>query len=182
MKIVMPLADGLEEIEAIVPLDVMRRAGLDVTTVHIRNRRVVGSHSIAIEADESIDNIEGASFGAVVCPGGMPGSDNLKQDNRVINLVQEIFNHGGYAAAICAAPRVLFQAGILNGKTVTCFPGTEKLFDGSVTNVNKPVVVDGKVITAIGAGAAYQFAYTLVRTFLGEDASTGLQKKMMYRE
>ncbi len=180
MNIVMPLAEGLEEIEAIVPLDVMRRAGLDVTTVYIKEKTVTGSHSIQIVADKSIEEITGKDFDAVVCPGGMPGSDNLNNDQRVISLVQEIYENGKYVAAICAAPRVLFKAGVLKNKKATCFPGTEKLFDNTVTHVNKPVVVDGKVITAIGAGAAYLFAFSLLVSFLGNEKALELKKKMRY--
>jgi 4-methyl-5(b-hydroxyethyl)-thiazole monophosphate biosynthesis len=180
MNILLLLADGFEEIEAVIPLDVLRRAGLNVKTAFINQKIVRGSHDISLTADLSIDDVDSAEVDAVICPGGLPGSDNLQNDNRVIELIRKVYSKGSFVAAICAAPRVLFAAGILENKSVTCFPGTEKLFDETVKHEKLPVVVDGNIVTGVGAGSAYPFAFKLVELLVNKETADILKNKMIY--
>ena len=116
-RVLVPLAEGFEEIEAVTVVDLLRRAGIEVHTASLAGSRVTGSHGIAVEADISIDAADASDYDMVVLPGGMPGSDHLKRDSRVIALLQQFADQGRYTAAICAAPGVLAHAGLLAGRT-----------------------------------------------------------------
>ncbi len=177
MKIIVPLAEGFEEIEAVSIIDVLRRANLDVTTAFLKSNPVKGSHNIPVAADKFIGDLKAADFNAIVLPGGQPGSDNLKKNDAVISYIKHIFSKGGVTAAICAAPTVLAHAGVLYGKKVTCFPGYEPDMEGATATGN-PVESDGTVITGIGAGCAVIFALELVKKFSGEKAAKELRKIM----
>jgi 4-methyl-5(b-hydroxyethyl)-thiazole monophosphate biosynthesis len=177
MKILVPLAEGFEEIEAVSVIDVLRRANLDVTTAFIKSNPVRGSHNIPVTADRPLAELKATDFNTIVLPGGQPGSDNLKKSDTVISFIKHIFSKGGHVAAICAAPTVLAHAGVLYGKKVTCFPGYEKALEGANVTGN-PVEVDGTVITGIGAGCAVMFALELVKVFAGAKVSAELKKTM----
>ncbi len=177
MKIIVPLAPGFEEIEAVTIIDILRRGGLEVTTAHLGGNPVTGSHSIAVTADRGIDTVNASDYGAVVLPGGMPGSANLRDSGKVIDIIRAIHGAGGYAAAICAAPIVLAAAGILEGKTATCYPGYEKDIAG-VNWTGEPVVSDGRIITGRGAGCAVPFALKLVELFKNAETSEELKKSL----
>ncbi len=177
MKIVVPLAEGFEEIEAVSIIDVLRRANLDVTTAYIDKNPVKGSHNIEITADTAMDKLEPVDFNCIVLPGGMPGSEHLKNSDTVNTFVKHIYSKGGYVAAICAAPIVLGHAGILYDKKATSFPGNEDQLEGA-TIVDEPVVVDGTVITGKGPGCAIPFALELVSIFAGEEIRNSLKNAM----
>ncbi|MFA5519866.1 MAG: DJ-1 family glyoxalase III, partial [Spirochaetota bacterium] len=123
MKILVPLAPGFEEMEAITVIDILRRAKLNIVTAAISENPVKGSHNIKITADTMLN--ENDKYSAIVLPGGMPGTNNLKDDKRIISLIKSINKSGGITAAICAAPIVLAEAGVLSGKKYTCYPGFE---------------------------------------------------------
>lgn len=177
MKVLVPLAEGFEEIEAVTIIDVLRRAGLQVTTAFLDKNPVKGAHDIMVTADRSIDEITSAGFDTIVLPGGMPGSKNLKENNRVVSLVREIYAKGSYVSAICAAPMVLEEAGVLKGKKATSYPGFEKGL--SIDEYLKdPVVVDKNVVTGRGPGCAIPFALKLVELFLNAGAADELKKSM----
>ncbi len=177
MKIIVPLAPGCEEIEAITIIDVLRRANLNVVSAGLTDSLITGSHGIAIKPDTLLHKANPVDYNCIVLPGGMPGSENLKKDDDVIKFIKHIFSKGGYVAAICAAPMVLGAAQILYGKKATCFPGLEGELIGA-TLINEPVVVDGTVITAKGPACAIPFALTLVGLFAGKDVQDTLKNTM----
>ena len=156
------LADGFEEMEAIVPVDILRRGGYAVNTVSIGDKTVTGAHGIKVEADMTADELDVEAVRLAVFPGGMPGTLNL--DNSIVTdaVITSVTARGGRLAAICAAPSILGKRGLLEGKKAVCFPGFEKELKGA-TVVDTTVVTDGKITTARDAMAAYDFANELVR-------------------
>lgn len=175
MTIAVILAPGFEEIEAITPIDVLRRAGFSLDVIGFSDQ-VTGSHGISIKADK-IWQGDLSSYEMIILPGGLPGANNLRDDDSLIRALQEADNRGAYLAAICAAPKVLGRAGLLNNKTYTCYPGVEdEIAEGQ--HVPDLLVRDGQVITAKGAGVSLAFAYELVEV-LGEQ-STSLSQAMIY--
>lgn len=155
------LANGFEITEAMAPLDIMRRAGLDVKTVGVSGETVQSSHGITVVpdialTDISYDNIEGA-----ILPGGMPGTLNLEANKDVINCVMHCFENGKLVASICAAPSIFGHLGILEGRRATCFPGFEKDLRGA-NPTGAHTETDGNVITAKGAGCALEFGSAIV--------------------
>lgn len=167
-RVLVPLAEGFEEIEAVTVIDLLRRAGVEVRAASLGPRLVTGSHGITLEADVTLDEARAADYDMIVLPGGMPGADHLKQDARVIALLKEFAEQGRYTAAICAAPGVLAHAGLLAGRAATSFPGF--LDEGSAPGIRlrpEPVVTDGKVVTSRGAGTAMDFGLALVELLEG---------------
>ncbi len=177
MKIIVPLAEGFEEIEAVSIVDVLRRAGLEVVTASLESNPVKGSHGIPVVADKIIGGLRSVDFNCIILPGGMPGAENLKKSDAVLSYIKHIFSKGGYVGAICAAPIVLAQAGILYGKRVTSFPGYEPELEGA-KSTGAPVEVDGAIITGRGPGCAVQFALEIVRILSGERLMAELRKNM----
>ncbi len=176
------LADGFEESEAICPIDILIRAGFDVKTVSVTSEKtVVGAHSIPIIADLTVDQlrIDTDSLDAVILPGGMPGTQNLLNSTHVTDTVKSAYANGKTVCAICAAPIVLAAAGILEGKSATCFPGFEDRLTGAIFT-DSPVVTDGKIITAKGMGAAYRFGLEIVSELCGEEKARTLAESMIY--
>ena len=181
-KIAVFLADGFEEIEALTPVDILRRAGFTCHTVGVTGPVVTGSHGIAVKADLALaDDLEG--YDMVVCPGGLPGAVNLRECPEVIRLVQLFARDPEKkVAAICAAPQVLAKAGITAGRHVTSYPGAdlEALFADAHYHTDRAVIVDGDLITSRGAGTAMEFAFTLVDELGGN--SKPLRDGMMYSQ
>jgi 4-methyl-5(b-hydroxyethyl)-thiazole monophosphate biosynthesis len=174
------LADGFEEIEALTPMDVLRRAGLDVRTVGVGSKRVTGSHRVEVTADIEEGAMKFGNLQAVVLPGGLPGAVNLDRSQSVQKAVARCFEDGGYVAAICAAPSVLGHMGLLKGKRATCSPGFEKELLGAEFR-DESVVADGKIITGNGPGAAMPFALKLAEVLSGEETARRLRKSMQCR-
>lgn len=177
MKILVPLAPGFEEMEAITVIDILRRAKLNIVTAAISENPVKGSHNIKITADTMLN--ENDKYSAIVLPGGMPGTNNLKDDKRIISLIKSINKSGGITAAICAAPIVLAEAGVLSGKKYTCYPG----FEDDIKNAffqPEPVVADGNIITSRGAGTAIPFALKLVEILAGKASASEVEKSIMW--
>ena len=178
------LADGFEEIEALTPVDVLRRAGVDVRTVSITgNSTVTGSHGIEVKADYILSDAEtlyaqGADM--VILPGGMPGSKNLDENETVDKIVKQAYADGVVLAAICAAPMILGKRGMLSGKRAVCYPGFEKYLDGAVLTGGR-VEEDGNVITACGMGAALEFAVVLCKRLKGEDEAERIASSVLAR-
>jgi 4-methyl-5(b-hydroxyethyl)-thiazole monophosphate biosynthesis len=177
MHAIVPLAEGLEEIEAVTIIDVLRRAEIKVTSVYLQKNPVTGSHGIKLFADKGINEVAASDFDCIALPGGMPGSAMLRDDKRVIALVQELNARDKIVAAVCAAPIVLGRAGVLTGKRASCFPGNESLLAGAVI-VSDPVVTDGKIITGRGPGCALPFALAVVEIMSGKDTAAGLRDRM----
>lgn len=162
------LADGFEEIEAIAPIDVMRRGGLNVATAGVGKKDITGSHSITITADMSVDEINTEDVEGIILPGGMPGTLNLQKNEKVIELVRYCYENEILLAAICAAPMILGELGMLDGKEAVCFPGFEEHLKGA-TYCDCSVVVFDNVITAKGAGAALELGSAIVDYFSGDN-------------
>ena len=160
--IILLLAPGFEEIEALTPVDMMRRAGLDVKTVGIEGRTVTGAHDITVIADATPEEIDLAKVEMAVFPGGMPGSLNLDASEYTDRVISAVQNNGGRLAAICAAPLVLGRRGLLQGKRATCFPGFEGELSGA-TIVDADFVTDGNITTGRGMEYSLPFAKELVR-------------------
>lgn len=162
------LAEGFEETEAITPLDMLRRAGADIKTVSItKNREVTGSHGITVTADCTLQTVPNEPVEMVILPGGMPGAKNLYACEEVKNVVVNTYNAGGFVAAICAAPFILGQLGLLNGKKATCYPGFEEQLTGAKIT-GRGAVRDGNIITAAGMGVAAEFGYELIKAVKGK--------------
>ena len=177
MRVIVPLAEGFEEIEAVTIIDVLRRADIGVDTAFLEKNPVTGSHSITVTADKNIKEVRASEFDCIALPGGMPGSANLRDDRRIIDLVREMAGAGKLTAALCAAPLVLGFAGVLAGKRATCYPGFEGQMTGAVY-VPEPVVRDGNVITGKGPGCALPFALELAAALAGKDAAAALKENM----
>lgn len=166
------MAPGFEEIEAITPIDVMRRSGMDVKSVSVTDDlTVTGANGITVTADLTMDQINEEDIEWLVCPGGMPGASNLAACGRLMDLLARHNAKGGRIASICAAPAVvLAEAGVLKGHKATCYPGFETMIkDAEVTG--EPVVVDGNIITAKGPAMALRFALAIVGESKGADAA-----------
>ena len=174
------LADGFEEIEALTPLDILRRCSLDVKTVGINSKIAVGSHGIATVCDLSTDEINLSEVSAVILPGGMPGAKNLNAHPFTDKVIDAVLKNGGRLAAICAAPLVLGKRGLLNGKSATCYPGFEnELLGARVLDIG--VVTDGNITTARGMGVALEFSLELVRLILGEEKREEIKNSIMMK-
>lgn len=172
------LADGFEEIEALTPLDILRRAGLDVKTVAIGSKIAIGSHGISVICDVSASEVNLSELTMVVLPGGMPGSLNLDASEHTAKMIDAVLENGGRLAAICAAPLVLGRRGLLDGKSAVCYPGFEDELKGA-TIAETPVVTDGNITTAKGMGVATEFSLELVRVILGEKKAQEISDAIM---
>jgi len=179
MNVLMPLAEGFEEIEAVVVIDVLRRAGVAVTTAAIGHERIVtASRGVVLVAETVWEGLDLEAFDALVLPGGGPGTERLRADDRILEAVRAFDAAGKIVAAICAAPTVLAAAGILDGRAATCYPGCEKALAGARHTAKGPVVADGNVITSQGPGTSFAFALALVERLAGKavaaDVASGL--------
>lgn len=167
-RVLVPLADGCEELEAVTIIDLLRRGGIEVIVAGLKTGMVKASRGTQLMPDTTLDAALLGEYDMVVLPGGMPGAQHLKDDARVIALIQKMAAAGRYTAAICAAPTVLAEAGVLSGKTATGYPGfLEKMNLVDVTLSTEAVVRDGLVVTSRGPGTAMDFALSLVEILAG---------------
>jgi protein deglycase len=182
IKIAIPLANGFEEIEAIVPVDIWRRAGFEVVMLSISNELIVtGAHQISVLADGLLDETQIDDAAMLFLPGGMPGAQNLDNHQPLNKMVNEFATKGKVLGAICAAPLILGHNNLLNGKRATCFPGFEnELYGAAITG--QQVETDGNIVTAIGAGSAVEFAFSIVARFKGEEFAKELSLKMKVKQ
>ena len=171
MKVALLLANGFEEVEALTPLDILRRAGVQVDTIGIGSLEIVGTHDIRVIADIKSSDAVVSDYNAVIFPGGMPGAKNLDESPFTDEIIAEVLKKDGRLAAICAAPMILGHRNLLKGKNATCFPGFEgELYGANI--VNKSVVTDGNITTACGMLAALDFARELTGLLASEAAVT----------
>lgn len=162
-NVLIPLAQGCEELEAVTVIDLLRRAGIEVTTVGLDDQPVKASRGTVLMPDTTLDAVLDQNFDMIVLPGGLPGADHLNNDPRIHTLLMQMTEAGKYTAAICAAPKVLASAGLLNGKHATSFPGAlDAINTDNLHYEQTAVVIDGKVITSRGPGTAMDFALTLI--------------------
>jgi len=180
-SVLVPLAQGCEELEAVTVVDLLRRAGINVVTAGLDAQPVTASRGMTLLPDMTLDMALQQRFDMVVLPGGLPGADHLGDDQRVIRLLQEMAASESYIAAICAAPRVLARAGLLDGKRATSYPGALDIETvPGIEYLETAVVTDGRVITSRGPGTAMDFALVLVETLVGkttrDEVEAGLQR------
>ena len=175
------LADGFEETEAIAVIDLIKRGGIDIEMVSVMGRKeVVGAHNIKIEADSLVEDIDIDNADMLFLPGGMPGTTNLKEDENVRKAVQEAYDDGRYVAAICAAPTILADMGLLKGKRATCYPDMEsEIEDAYLTGA--PVATDENIITSQGVGTAIDFALKLIEVLISEEKAVEIADSIVYQ-
>ena len=174
------LGAGFEESEAIVPCDLLRRAGVEVHFAGIGGREITGGHGITVRADCVADKAVLAEAEMLVLPGGLGGVRSICATPAVLEAVKTVYARGGYVAAICAAPTVLAKLGLTDGKAATCYPGMEnEMSDARMTGA--PAVRDGRVITGKAAGTAFDFGLLLVETLCGAEAAQKVKAAVVYR-
>lgn len=179
-KVYVFLADGFEDIEALAPVDILRRGGLDVKTVSINGSETVTSaHGIQVKADLLFDAADMADADLLMLPGGMPGAKNLDEHEGVRRALVRHAEQQKLIGAICAAPMVLGHLGLLRGKRATCYPGFDTELDGA-TYTAEPVTTDGNIVTGKGPGASFAYGYCLLAKFKGERVVAELKQGMMY--
>ena len=175
------LAEGFEEIEAVAIIDVLRRAGIETKSVSVTgDKNVRGSHDITVIADILFEEADYDNCGMIVLPGGMPGAANLLAHGGLKDEIISFSEKGKYLAAICAAPMILGELGILKGKKATIFPGMEEKLTGAVVGADR-VVTDGNIITSKGAGTAIEFALAIVGLLKSREEAEALGKRMVVR-
>ncbi len=175
--IYMFLAEGFEEIEALGTLDILRRANLDVKTVGVGGKTIMGAHSISVEADMVIDSVAKEDCEGVILPGGLPGTTNLEANEKVIDFVKYSAAKNILLAAICAAPSILGHLGILEGKKATAYPGYENDLVGA-QYTGDYAVCDGNIVTGKGAGAVFEFGLLIVEKLVSSDVANKLRSQM----
>lgn len=179
-RVLVPLADGCEELEAVTVIDLLRRAGIEVICAGLADGPVRASRGVVLLPDCALDEVLDQGFDMVVLPGGLPGADHLDADSRIHALLQRMAEEDRYTAAICAAPKVLLNAGLLDGHKATAYPG---VIDGRMTDaaglLSDPVVVDGRIVTSRGPGTAMDFALTLIEQLLGADKREEVETPLM---
>lgn len=178
-RVMIVFADGFEEVEAITPVDVLRRAGCEVLMVSVTGKKeVTSTRGVKIIADTLWEETSAEEADMIVLPGGQPGAGNLDKHEGLKNALSRFADQGKWIAAICAAPLVLGHMGLLKGKKVTCFPGTEKELQGAICTGN-PVESDGHILTGKGAGVALPFSLLLVEKILGKEKAEEIKQRMM---
>jgi len=169
-SVLVPLAEGSEELEATTIVDLLRRAGIEVTTAGLADGPIKASRGMTLVPDTTLDAVMEQEFDMIALPGGLPGADHFDKDSRIRTLLKRMADQGRFIAAICAAPKVLAHAGLLNGKRATCYPGVLDRMKFPLVGVkDEPVVVDGNVITGRGPGTAMDFALQLIESLVGRE-------------
>ncbi len=175
------LADGFEEIEALTPVDMLRRAGVAVKTVGMTGKTAVGSHGIPVVCDILPEEVKLSDVSAVIFPGGMPGALNLDASLFTDTVIEEMIKKGGRLAAICAAPLILGRRGLLTGKNATCYPGFEEELKGAAV-LDLGVVTDGLITTAKGMGVSLEFSKELISLLVSKEKAEELSRSVMEKQ
>jgi protein deglycase len=177
-KVLLPLAQGCEELEAVTIIDLLRRADIIVVTAGLDSNPVTASRNTVLIPDTDLDTALEDDYDMLVLPGGLPGANHLENDERIKNILIKMANSEKFTAAICAAPKVLLKAGLLDNKKATSYPGF--LDDANNTDISSDaVVIDGKVITSRGPGTAMDFALTLIETLEGKEKRDEVEKSLV---
>ncbi len=180
-KALVILAPGFEEIEAVTIIDLLRRAEIEVVTAGLEEGPITGSHGITIIPDVLIEKVDHSEFDILILPGGQPGTNNLKADEKLLKWIKERFSTGRKLAAICAAPTVFHKAGITKNLTLTSYPSEREVFTDSVY-LEKPVVKHGTVITSRGVGTAIPFALALIEELKGKSIAQTVKERILFEE
>lgn len=175
------LGTGFEETEAIVPVDLMRRAGIDVITVGINGKTVYGGHNIGIEADITVEEMDLTNLEMIVLPGGLGGVASIQASPLAMEAIRFAYENEKFVAAICAAPTILAKLGITNGKRAVCYPGCEEDMGSANIVQDAACTRDGRVITGTSAGCATAFALALVDALKGPQASDRIARQIVIR-
>ena len=176
----MLLAEGFEEIETCTIIDILRRCSVKVVIAGLTPSPIEGGHGISIITDTDIDRISHTDFDAVICPGGAPGFQNLRSDERVLELIRKAFKEGKLIAAICGAPAVLSDAGVLDGRECTIYPGMEgELTKGGGKPKRDSVVIDGNIVTSRAPATAFQFALVVGEKLAGKERRDEVAKSTL---
>lgn len=179
-KVLVPLAQGLEEIEAVTIIDVLRRGEVEVITAALEDQPVTASRGTVLLADTTLDQVLDETFDMIALPGGLPGADHLEQDVRLRELLQRHAKNGQWTAAICAAPKVLGRAGLLDGRSATHYPGALDAADfPDATLSSAPVLVDATIVTGRGPGAAMDFALQLLELLQGRECRDQVERDLL---
>ena len=176
----MLLGTGFEETEAIAPLDLLRRAGVEVKTVGLNGKVIYGSHGIGVEADMEINQMDLKDLEMIILPGGLGGVASIRGCQAAMDAVRYAYENGKYTAAICAGPTVLADLGIVDGKNATCYPGCEGQM-GTANMVEAAAVTDGKLITGTSAGCAVPFGLALITALKGQEEADRIAQQIVIR-
>ena len=175
------LGTGFEETEAVAPLDLLRRAGVEVLTVGVTGKTVYGSHNIGIEADITIDQMDLTNLEMIILPGGLGGVASARASQPALDALKFAWENGKFVAAICAGPTVLADLGITDGKDATCYPGCEGGMGNAKLIPDAASVRDGKLITGTSAGCAIPFGLALVEALKGKEAAEAIARQIVIR-
>ena len=176
MKVMVPLANGFEEIEALAIVDILRRAGIQTETVGIVGSVIESSHGVRVMVDKRINEIVPEEYDAIILPGGSPGYKNLARSNRLMEIIKDFNNKNKIIGAICGSPSILAKQGLLDNKKATIYPGNEKLL---AYPRDKAVVTDGNIITSQGPGTAIEFALKIVEKLLDQHTAQRLRRELV---
>ena len=177
-KVALLLAEGFEEVEALTPADLLRRAGVEVILTGVNDYTVRGGHDISVEADMTLDELPDDLDGVII-PGGMPGASNIAASQKAMKLIKRVYNNSELVGAICAAPAVVLgETGLLEGRKFTCYPGFETKVTGAKYSKDR-VVKDSNIITACGVGAAAEFSLALIEYLVSKEKAKEIQKKAL---
>lgn len=177
----MLLGTGFEETEAVAPLDLLRRAGVEIMTVGINGKTVYGSHHIGIEADLTLAEMDLTNLDMIILPGGLGGVASIRASREAMEAVAFAWNNGKFVAAICAGPTVLADLGITNEKNTTCYPGCEVGMGNAIVASNAAAVRDGRIITGTSAGCAIPFGLALIEALKGSECAEAIAKQIVIR-
>lgn len=177
----MLLGTGFEETEAIAPLDLLRRANVDVLTVGINGKTVFGGHGIGITADITLEEMDLTQLEMIILPGGLGGVASVSACQEALNALRFAYNNNKFVAAICAGPTVLAKLGITDGKSATCYPGCEKDMGSANMQPDRAAVRDGNIITGTSAGCAISFGLELVAALKGQEAADKVRQQIVIR-
>lgn len=179
-RVLVPLAQGCEELEAITITDLLTRAGVEVTTAGLDDQPVTASRGTTIIPDTSIDTVLDQTFDLIVLPGGLPGADHLRDNENILALLKNHANRGKYIGAICAAPIAVAAAGLLDGKKATAYPGVLEALDNAHIDVKQTAIeIDGKIVTSRGPGTAMDFALTLIELLEGQGKRDEVNRQLV---
>ena len=177
----MLLGTGFEETEAIAPLDLLRRAGIEVKTVGLNGKIIYGGHNIGVEADITVEEADFTNAQMIILPGGLGGVASIRACEKAMAEVRLAWRNGKFVAAICAGPTVLADLGITDGKNATCYPGCEENMGSAVMAINAPCVRDGQLITGTSAGCAIPFGLMLIEALKGKEIAESIAKQIVIR-
>ncbi len=177
-RVAVILADGFEEVEAVAVIDVLRRAGIDTVVAGLHDGHITSARNVKVVPDRPIDTVKASDFDMLVLPGGQPGSDNLNADHRVKELITDFSQKGKLTGAICAAPYVLANAGVLSGRRATSYPSYKDRLGGA-SYEEKSVVIDGNVLTSRGAGTALTFGLAIVEKLVSKEKAQKIKDAML---